>query len=345
VNRKNLKVLLTTPDFPPKLGGLSTFSINIKKKIEGLGIEVEIFHWNSISEIKQKSISYEKKSSEYCAIINIHYHGGYFLRKVNCKHINFYHGSEILYYSSNPIKHIIKKILKRKMNIYIAQSYLNLFISKFTKNKLRDLGLPLDYSRDIILSNSIEINEKTKISINNLNEGSLEFVCIARDVPHKNLSGCIDFCEKIAKISKRKVNLYLTTSRDVCSEKINITAIPDITDEKRESLYQKSHFNLLLSLDNSKKGFYEGFGLTVLEAGKYGTPSIVIPSGGLSESVHDSDTGWHITEVSNQSVTNLLEKISVDEYNKISLRCYDHTHQSHSLETYNIFFEKVFRDL
>jgi glycosyltransferase involved in cell wall biosynthesis len=342
---KRKKILLTTPDFPPKLGGLSTFTVNIKNTFEILDYEVELFQWNSIKELRVKSKAYAKRSADFAAIVNIHFQGGYFLRSVSCKHINFYHGSEILYYSSNIIKMIMKKLLKSRMNQYIAKSHLNLFIAKFTMSKLQELGLALDYGRDIILSNCVRIDQEVEYSLSNFKNTEIDFVCVARDVPHKNLLGCVEFCEQLATISNRKIKLFISTKENISSTKIKIVSINSISDQKREEIYKSAHFNLLLSLDHSNKGFYEGFGLTVLEAGKYGTPSVVIPSGGLFESVHDSFTGWHIKDTSTKSVLNFWENLENEKYEQIARQCYNHTHESHSLNTYTKFFKKVVEGL
>ena len=105
-----MKVLLTTPDFPPKIGGLSVFSKNILDVLKLLDVDTELLVWNSYQELQEKG---KNLKDNYEFIINIHPLALKFL-KINSKQINFYHGSEILFFSSNPIKRFIKRLYKRQ---------------------------------------------------------------------------------------------------------------------------------------------------------------------------------------------------------------------------------------
>ena len=117
-------------------------------------------------------------------------------------------------------------------------------------------------------------------------------------------------------------------------EYINISGIPE--DEKEE-IIKKSHFNLLLSKDHSAKGFFEGFGLTILEAGKYGIPSIVANSGGLSESVHDEYSGWVLNKEMDGSTWRNIE----NNYQQVSQNAFKHTHESHSMSNYSKMLKEL----
>ena len=46
-------ILITTSDYPPKLGGLSTFTINIEKVFKDLNVEYELFHWKNSEDLKE----------------------------------------------------------------------------------------------------------------------------------------------------------------------------------------------------------------------------------------------------------------------------------------------------
>ena len=91
------KVLLTTPDYLPKLGGLTTYTLQVEKALKKLDLHYELLVWNSLSDLKKKTS--DKKKGDYDYILNVHYQAGYFLKHIGAKQVNFIHGSEILFYS------------------------------------------------------------------------------------------------------------------------------------------------------------------------------------------------------------------------------------------------------
>ncbi len=331
----NSKILITTPDYPPLLGGLSTFTKNIESSLEVLGVEFDTYVWSDSKKLV--NIKFEK---DYEYIINIHFLPSVFIQQSDAKQINFFHGSEILFHSPNLFKKYIKKFLKKKMLKQISQSYLNLFISDFTRKKAESLGLVIDYSRDLVFQNCINLKENEFIF--NKIENELRITAIARDVPHKNLDGCVQFSKELALITGKKVKLSITSDNRWCSNILEIISLKDVSDEQRDESFKNAHFNLLLSLDHSHRGFYEGFGLTVLEAGKWGVPSIVSGTGGLSESVHDNKTGWIINKFSDRSaIREWWDKLDEESYHRVSKECFDHTVNNHGLNNYTNLFSKV----
>tara|TARA_R110002072_G_scaffold276051_2_gene437706 strand:+ start:48148 stop:49185 length:1038 start_codon:yes stop_codon:yes gene_type:complete len=334
-DQNHCRVIITTPDYPPKLGGLATFSANINSSLKDIGITPDIFVWKSLTEFKELN-----SLRNYDFAFHVHYLAGQAAPQVAKNNINFVHGSEILFYSPNPIKNLIKKLLKNKTFGYFKNSYLNIFISNITREKFIGLGYQSDCARDIIFHNCIDIKGSSFQAPDILNCDELVFTCIARDVPHKNLDGAVQFIDALSKQIDKKITLNITAlNRWSNKTNININSIKDVTDDQREEILKNSHFNLLLSLDHSKAGFYEGFGLTILEAGKYGVPSIVSPFGGLVESVHDNETGWVLD--SDLLLHDFQSVLS--SYNRISRNVYEHTISSHSLSRYNEFFKKLLK--
>ncbi len=319
---KEKKIILTTSDYPPQLGGLSTFSVNVEKVLNSMGYQVEIFHWKKLLDIKKI------KLDETGYVVNIN---PMVSKMINFeKQINFFHGSEILFYSPVFWKRIVKRVLKSAYLKSFEKNYRNIFISNYTYSILQSLGYKVNYAKDLVFHNCIEINaeEKNITPIDDI----LEFVCIARDVPHKNIDGCIRYCELLSKKIDQKIILNITTQRDIKSQEIQINNYKNLSDLEREEIYKRSHYNLLLSLNHEDKGFFEGFGLTILEAGKYGTPSIVSGNGGLSESVHDGATGWVLNEK--------IDPVKlIENYEIIANNCFNHTHGSHNLGLYKKLFE------
>ena len=330
MSQKLKRILLTTPDYPPKLGGLATFTLNIEKSLQDLDIEYDLFVWSDITEIRKKR--FEVK---YDLVINIHFMGGYYLHLNGVRQINFVHGSEVLFYSPQWPKRLIKKMLKKNMLEYFEKSFLNCFISDYTFDLLERQGLRANYARDVIFQNCIEIpSARISYTEKSLDTNVIKLISVCRDVPHKNLNGVLAFAGTLAEVSNKEIHLYWTRGKVSPPKGVYIHSIEGIGEEDKEMLLQEVHFNLLLSLDHTKKGFVEGFGLTVLEAGKYGRPSIVLANGGLKESVHHKKTGWVFEQIEKPEIKDWWLSLNNESYQEVSKNCYEHTHYSHDRVLY-----------
>jgi len=122
---------------------------------------------------------------------------------------------------------------------------------------------------------------------------------------------------------------------------ITIVDISNCNSSTLQETYKKCHFNLLLSLDHSKLGFIEGFGLTCLEAGQFGTPSIVFNTGGLPENVHTGFNGFVMNGDSYDVVKQLIDSITNENYELMRLKTFKHTTESHSLDIYKRLFRRI----
>lgn len=316
------RVLLTTPDYPPKLGGLSTFTLGIEKSLNHLGIAYDLLHWQSIGELKKASLK-----KKYDVGLHIHFMGSHYLNRYCREHINFFHGSEILFTSPHPLKRLYKSLSKWFFLRRLEKARYNIAISEFTLKKIESLGLKIDYSRDLIFHNCLDFKGQKELILKSLEDSTWNFVCVARDVPHKNLEGAYRLCLEAAKATGKDIIFY-SPKEFPHHPMVKSIAIADMSDEKRDDLYKRAHFNLLLSLDHSKRGFYEGFGLTVLEAGRFATPSIVSPYGGLPEACHHNQTGW-VIPLKEKNYHQFFKFIDNDQYQRIATQCYQHTIQSH----------------
>lgn len=332
-NGQNSKILLTTPDFPPKLGGLSTFSQNIESSLKELGLDFDIFVWENLKELQEFS-----SSKLYEHAFHIHFFGHHYLKKISKSHVNFIHGSEILFTSPNLIKKIYKKLTKPFFLKTLMKASHNVFISDFTFNKLQSLGLKASYDRDIIFHNCINV-EKSDRLIKDFDQGVFRFISVARDVPHENLESLLDIAKAVALETGKNIELYC--SKELPSnELVKCIDISGVDDKERDELLSQAHFNLLLSLEHSDKGFYEGFGLTVLEAGRFATPSIVSPYGGLPEAVHHNHTGW-VIEPNANGFKRFFKHLTKEGYKRVSNLAFDHTLSSHDRGLYNKLLAKV----
>lgn len=326
-NSKNSRVLLTTPDYPPKLGGLSTFSKSIERSLSRLDIDYDVLVWDNLKKLKSCKLPHQ-----YDTAFHIHFFGGHYLNSASHRRINFIHGSEILFTSPNPVKRMVKKLLKPIFLRNLEKADQNIFISEFSQDKLRGLGLKSNYARDIVFHNCIDLSYSKK-SIQKLEEGPLRLISLARDVPHKNLNFCYEVAKHISKVTCRNVDLYISKSFP-SSDLVKVIDISGVSDKERNEYLKEAHFNLLLSLDHSDRGFYEGFGLTVLEAASFGTPSIVSNFGGLPEACHHGKTGW-VLPLNLRAFEKFFREVTSATYENVANNSYSHVHESHYEELYD----------
>lgn len=332
-------ILLTTSDYLPKLGGITTFTLNIERVLKKFNIEYKLIHWKSYSEILNFPQQELDKAS---LIINIHSAFHQFMRDTKTPVINFFHGAEILFYSKNPIKNFVKKMTKINSIKKLSLAKYNIFVSEFTYQVMIKNGLKSDYSRDLIFNVMVDTAKNEMVS-KKISDSTLKFVCVARDVPHKNFAGTIEFCEQLAELAQKKIELFTITNKKFHSNKIKIHSIINPSNEERDQYYKVSHFNLLFSLDHSKRGFFEGFGQVVQEAALFATPSIVLNTGGLSESVHHNFTGFVLNNLKKDSILNLINSLSDLTYKNVSQNCFNHTIHSHDLSNWEILLRKLLK--
>lgn len=325
-------VLLTTPEYPPnQLGGIATLSKTLVDALKAQGCNVTIFVWKKPQEVKQAIKNFQGN------LIHAHYWPSLWLSSSDKKRsINIIHGAELLTYSKNPLIQFIKKLTKKYANRALEQAFANIFISQFSLDKAEQLGMKINYSRDILFPNRIDLTDVTMTKASLLKDSDeIKLCCFARDVPHKNIQGTIYFAELLADISKKKVSLRLGPGQ-YHSDKININC-EVVKDEQRDQIYQESHFNCIFSLDHSHIGNFEGFGLTPLEAAKYSTPSIGFLSGGLTESIHHQETGWILKSINRECVEKWYEEDLLN-YEEVAKNCFEHTVTNHRSSDYaNLF--------
>ncbi len=343
-NNTDSTLLLCTPDYPPKLGGLSTFTINIESVLKRLGLKYDLLVWSSSKELKE---FLSKEGLRYPSMVHIHglsyqlFSRSKKYSNSHVTHINFFHGSEILFQGRNFLYTAIKKLMKRSALSQFEKAYANIAISEFTLNKLISLGYKNSCDRDFIIHNAIALDPHRSFTPKSLNDDQISFVCVARPVPHKNPEGLKNLMIAYSQATYKKAKLYSSFELE-SNTHFDHENISGIDSEKLKDLYKKCHFNVLLSLDHTQQGFFEGFGLTVLEAGQYGTPSIVSPYGGLPEACHDLKTGW-VINLDELSMRQFFRKLKPSEYSRVSSEVYRHTHESHSLSIYEKIFSSLFQ--
>ena len=188
----------------------------------------------------------------------------------------------------------------------------------------------------MVFENCIEV-DSAKFIEKDFNQ-KLILCCFVRDVPHKNIKGVIQLFKYLKEIHPFGATLYLTS--DKFSDE-DIHPLINLSDNSREQIYKAAHLNFLLSLDHSSRGHVEGFGLTVLEAGKYGVPTIGLRSGGLINSIHEGETGLFLDKGFDKESVRAMYSELQENYSKFQTQVYQHTHFSHDLNNYKKLFEMI----
>ncbi|MBH48537.1 MAG: hypothetical protein CME71_10255 [Halobacteriovorax sp.] len=324
------EIVITTPDYPPnRLGGLSTFSATLVNALESAGMNVNLMIWNKAHQLK--NINGSNK-------IHIHSWPIMFMTDEECRSsINFIHAAELLPYSKNIVKRFFKKLNHQRYFRKLELAKKNIFISQFALDLACKYGYQLDVTRDVVFHNRIDLTGAEYIE-KNISGDEIILCCFARDVPHKNIQGTIKFAEDLAQVSGKKVTLYCGQTNHT-SHKVRVIS-KGYSDQERESIYKLSHLNLIFSLDHVKKGNIEGFGLTPLEAAKYGVPSLGLESGGLPESIHHELTGLVLRDLSDLEVHRVWSLL-LAHYQDYSRNAYDHVMQNHSHHDYAPFIAEV----
>lgn len=340
----SMKILLTGSDFPPKIGGLAVYSATILEILKQMGHCVVVLSWSTAS-LRNLNIEQHKLLNEVDWIINTQVMFCHFIlnyaQKYSHKSINFIHGSELCFSSPHFLKALYKKLFKQKILNTVEKSFYNIFNSQFTLSKIKEHGLSVDYSRDLVFypplleNNNVPCEEIPESIFSNKfeemkNEG-VKLIWISRDAPHKDFDSVIHFCRELSKHAKKQCTLYLSAVfKNKTKHLADIKFLYIDQDLPSESAYKKAHFNLIFSKDLSRKGFFEGFGLTALEAGIFGTPTIATNSGGQREAVHDQFTGWVLEDLASDVLTSWWQALTPDSYIKISQNVRSHTQKDHN---------------
>ena len=74
-----------------------------------------------------------------------------------------------------------------------------------------------------------------------------------------------------------------------------------------EKFLKKSDIFLMPTFQD--KYSIEGFGLSYIEAAKYGVPSIAGNSGGAKEAIINNNTGWCVDACNKENLTNILIEV------------------------------------
>ena len=292
-------ILLLTADFPPAGGGIAKASSNLLKllqrrynvktlvfNIEGRSRDSIKYEQAGIVKMPRIIRQYLRNNDIDMIMVMTMFPLGWILPYVNAgiPSVYFIYGSEII--EKNRYK------LRPSHNIILKNAYRTIAISEFTASLVKtdaDIFYPL-----------IDAGQYST-GANRKHSDHFTIGSIGRIVRHKNYSAVL---ECIASISHRVESATgKSVKYQIAGTGPGLTDLQDIIDRNELGEYAE----ILGSIDDSQRDrFYssidvlavpsiatdravEGFGLVVQEAGLFGVPSAGYSSGGLAESIEDSE--------------------------------------------------------
>ena len=102
--------------------------------------------------------------------------------------------------------------------------------------------------------------------------------------------------------------------------KRNVKILGKVSENDKDFLFKISDLHVMPTIQDKKSISIEGFGISYIEAGMYGVPSISSGLGGTKESVIDSKTGIICNPNNISSIKDSIRKVLINKkiYKKLS---------------------------
>tara|TARA_B100000686_G_scaffold351429_1_gene450194 strand:- start:2012 stop:3154 length:1143 start_codon:yes stop_codon:yes gene_type:complete len=227
------------------------------------------------------------------------------------------HGNDVLA-GKNLLK---KKRIKKTLN-NCDQVISN---SKFTKNKIIDLGIKSKKIKVIYPGiDTCNVNSKKNTSVfKKYKKFRPILLTIARLEKRKNHKRIIYAVNDLVKEFTNM--LYLIAGEGPEIKKItklinslslnnNVKILGKVDEKEKAILYKISDLHVMPTIHDKKYLSIEGFGISYIEAGINGIPSISSGVGGTKESVINGKTGIICDPNSTSSIKNSIKKLLINKY-------------------------------
>ena len=311
-----------TQNFPPKIGGIQTVMFSLAKDLASMGHEVHVFpdHWfleidsfnvcNLISpkifrqHIKKLLLSI--KGNKEGIVICDTWKSVSAVPKKFKKIILFAHGQEYLKIKNK--NKILSSLLRTKILIASSKYTLDLIKNNWDISQISaNVVYPTYHIKKIPFKNN-SLNRVTK------------FISICRIEKRKGLLQSLIALKKIESLGYNYFwnvigeGPQLNELKQKCFE-LNLNSRVMFhgnikSNDLKNNFLQESDVFLMPTFQD--KYSIEGFGLTYIEAARFGIPSIAGILGGAPEAVINKKTGWCVDPNNNKLLLNVLEKILVD---------------------------------
>ena len=347
-------IVISTQCFSPVLGGMENLMKGLAESLYKKDFNIFVFadSKNSLDEEKHdKYLSYEiirygglkiirkrRKSSDIKKFIN-------FKKNIDCifcdswksaenliknkianteKIFCLAHGNDILVNKNIIKRKRIKKTLS-ETSCVIANSY-------FTKKRVTNLGIKSNKIK-VIYPGVENIYFNSKRNNNNLQKYKNFkpiLLTIARLEKRKNHKKIIYAINELIKDFKNL--LYLIAGDGPEMKKIrklinklnlkkNVKILGKVNERDKAFLFKISDLHVMPTIQDKRSISIEGFGISYIEAGMHGIPSISSGLGGTKESVIDGKTGIICNPNNVSSIKDSIRKVLINKtmYKKLSI--------------------------
>ena len=346
-------IVISTQCFPPEIGGIENlmeglsnsllknkFKLfvfadsknRLKEQKYDKKQQYEIIRYKGIKIIRRrrKSLDIKKfisiKKNVHFIICDTWKSAENLIKIVDLKSIKILclaHGNDILTKRSLIKKRRLEKVFS-KVKYIIANSY-------FTRNKIKNLSINSSKIKVIYPGiNRINLPSKKQNLFGKYNYFKPILITIARLEKRKNH---IKIIYAINDLLKEYNNLLYLIAGDGPEKKRlskiinklnldrNVKLLGKVNEKEKASLFNISDLHIMPTIDHKYSHSIEGFGISYIEAGMFGVPSISSGIGGTKESVINNKTGIICDPNKIFSIKNSIKKILNDQknYKKISV--------------------------
>ena len=311
-----------TQNFPPEIGGIQTVMFSLAKDLASMGHEVNVFpdHWFSgthsfnVSNLISPKIfrQYIKK-----ILLSTKFHTESIIICDTWKSVNavpkkfknivlFAHGQEYLKLKNK--NKILSSLLRTKILITSSKYTLDLIKKNWNISHINaNVVYPTYHIKKLLFKNS-PINRVTNfISICRIEKrkGLLQSLIALKKIESKGYNyfwNIIGEGPQLNELKQKCVELNL-------NNKVIFHGNIKNNDLKNDFLQGSDVFLMPTFQD---KYSIEGFGLTYIEAARFGIPSIAGVLGGAPEAVINKKTGWCVDPNNSDLLVNVIKKSLTD---------------------------------
>lgn len=354
-----MQIGLISPEFPPQVGGIQTYSFNIAKELVRRGHDVTVF---SVPTIEKEELSY----CNFRILRNLRLCRSLDLSMLRKSHLDVFHCTNASYsWMAKEIKQVVVSVHGQDFfNPYflvtgfkmrtIPSARFNLLINKWMTKSLIKRSLPYAchifansyYTQQRLLTLCPACSGKTSVAGVGISEEFLN-----SKEKHRNVGKSIKFIT-VARLSERTKNIelvlkalasikndfnftYNVVGEGDQSSLIKLTA--NLGLEQRVSFTGKvdqiflrkllSDSDLFIMVTSSDRENFEGFGIVYLEANACGTPTLALRDAGAIEAVKEGVSGFFIEKPEVELLTIAIKKFMSREITFSAESCQDFARQ------------------
>jgi phosphatidylinositol alpha-1,6-mannosyltransferase len=348
----HLKVLILSSEFPPIVGGISSYAYNLSRGLCRADVKIHVitfgsdYDFSDIPNLKALRLAsfwnkkfikiiplfvcalwiciWEKPNNILAMVWTHEGIASFLIKKIlGTKYFLMAHGSEVLKHKEKNIQQWLMKLIFENAKTICANS-------RFTRKLVVSLGFktpniivahpPISIPPTPSTADLDELNKKFDLN------GKLVLLTVSRLVPRK---GHAEVIKALAKLRSKYPNLiYVMTGEGPYIEILKkIAEEHDIQDRiimpgfvstrDLSLLYQRC--DIYVSPSHEINNDIEGFGMSLAEASSFGKPVIAGKSGGVEDAVIDGETGLLVESPSVDFLVEGITRLLDDELLRLNL--------------------------